>query len=125
MGDAGVGGRESGVGAPPAPSRRGQAPDAGYRQPYPRPSTPHPRRSRHLPKTRRINFRRRLARVRHKRIRRQERERVFSGRITTKLTDCGSREPRKDLGGVAGVVVVSEYLLQSRSQSVGNAPKSL
>ena len=125
MGDAGVWGRGSGVGLTTSGIRDLASPTRGGGWPDSRPPTPDPRRSHHLPKTRRIHFRRRLAGVRHKRIRRQERERVFSGRITTKFTDCGSSEPRKDLGGVAGVVVVSEYLLQSRSQSVGNAPKPL
>ncbi len=82
-------------------------------------------RSCHLTKAGRIGLRLRLACVRHERVRRQKGEGVFPGPIPSKLADRGSGEPGKDLRGLAVVVVVSEYVPQSCSQSVGYAPESL
>ncbi len=98
---------------------------AGGGWPDARLPTPDPRRSRHLTKAGRIILRRRLAGVRHERIRRQKGEGVLPGRIPSEFADRSAGEPSKDLRRVAVVVVVSERFLQSRSQNVGNAPKSL
>ena len=61
----------------------------------------------------------------HKGISGQERERVLPGRVPAKLADRDSGQAGKDYRGLTIVVVVSEYMQQSCSQSVGNAPKSL
>ncbi len=121
--DTGDGGRGSGVGPPPGPSR-GQAQDTGCRHPDTRRPTPDPR-SHHPSQTGRISLSRRLASVRHKGISGQERERVLPGRVPAKLADRDSGQAGKDYRGLTIVVVVSEYMQQSCSQSVGNASKSL
>ena len=66
-----------------------------------------------------------FAGIGHERIRRQEGQSVVTGGVSTEFPDCDPGEAPEDICRVPRVVVMSEYPLQSHSQSVRNGPKSL